>query len=157
MIIDTSVSTAVGTLKDAGDTGVQATRPASAGDVERFDAAMLAVPDPESTPGFVPADEAREVARPAVWLVPEAPAQAIAPPPVSLGTLILDGMDTVRGRIDDAVASIQGTLRDAGAELTVKEMMDIQMQISTLSIQQDLLGKIVGKSTQNLDQLLKAQ
>lgn len=154
MIVDASVSTAVGALRDAGDTGVQATRPAEAGDVERFEAALLATPD--AGPAPMPSIDEQAV-RPAVWIAPEEAAVAAEAPPVSLGTLILDGMNSVRGRIDDAVTSIRGVLHGAEAELTVKEMMDIQMQISTLSIQQDLLGKIVGKSTQNLDQLLKAQ
>lgn len=119
-----------------------ATPPAAAADdVALFQAAMAPPSEVET----------------AVFLAP-APAPADAPTaPPSLGQAILDGMDGVRHQFDSATTGIRHVLESTASDLTIRDMLSIQMQISTLSIQQDLMGKIVGKTTQNVDQLLKAQ
>lgn len=85
---------------------------------------------------------------------PEKPVET-APP--SLGQSILDGIGSLRGQFDASAAKIENYLDAKSVDLTVRDMMSVQMQISTLTIQQDLMGKIVGKATQNVDQMLKAQ
>lgn len=115
---------------------------AAPADVARFAAAIAPPPDAavhHATPFSVP---------------PQAEAAA---PPASLGQAILDGMNGVRRQFDDTMTGIRSVLDNAATDLSARDMLSIQMQISMLTLQQDLMGKIVGKSTQNVDQLLKAQ
>jgi type III secretion protein I len=46
---------------------------------------------------------------------------------------------------------------DGGAAMTTYDMLKLQMGLTQMSIQYDLVGKAISRSTQNLDQLVKMQ
>jgi type III secretion system YscI/HrpB-like protein len=166
MVIDAAIGNIGAGAAGLGQMPGQGT-PASARpeDVQRFEAALGA---PAVEPGTVneaqtaalsrPPVEAADAVRDAARLLPMAPPEAAAAAaPPSLGQSILDGIHSVRGQFDAASAHIEGLLQSQSVDLTVRDMMAVQMQISTFTVQQDLMGKIVGKTTQNIDQMLKAQ
>ncbi|WP_185961328.1 EscI/YscI/HrpB family type III secretion system inner rod protein [Telmatospirillum sp. J64-1] len=154
MVVEAPLGSAgAGLLTDLGQGASQQLRPAQTSDVERFQTAMATPPADLLAPPEAPEPSAQS----AVYLQPVEPQPDLPAPPVSLGQTILDGMNSLRGQFDSQVNTIRDTLTASGSDLTLQQMMSIQMQISTLSVQQDLMGKIVGKATQNVDQLLKAQ
>lgn len=83
---------------------------------------------------------------------------ATAPVPAEgggIGDAILRGIERMRTSYADAMGGLQNTL--AKDEIGAQELLSMQLQVSVLAIQQDLMGKIVSKATQDLDQLLKVQ
>lgn len=169
MVIEATIGSIGAGAAGLGQTPGQGA-PASARpeDVQRFETAMAA---PSAAPAeAAPVDgveqaalsrppvEAADAVRDAARLLPMAPpesAATVAPP--SLGQSILDGINSVRSQFDASATRIASMLDARSTDLTVRDMMAVQMQISTFTVQQDLMGKIVGKTTQNVDQMLKAQ
>lgn len=150
MVIETKLATAAGIGIPAPGLGQGAPAAARPEDVARFEAALTA-PPAETGPATAQAAVVGE-------LQPAPPTQMAAlTAPTSLGEAILDGISRVRDTFDGTVTSIRHLLDTTTSEMTIRDMLSIQMQIATLTIQQDLMGKIVGKATQNVDQLLKAQ
>lgn len=140
-MIRSSLVKVAGTAAQAAAVAPPGPLAAAPQDVARFQAAMAPPPEMQTTAHLLPV-----------------PPPADAPrPPASLGQAILDGLDGVRSRFDSTTTGIRHLLESTASDLTVRDMLSLQMQITTLSIQQDLMGKIVGKATQNVDQLLKAQ
>lgn len=164
MVIETPVGTIAAGAAGLGNLPDQGT-PASARpeDVAIFEAALNAPPTTITQTaaiqagGPVGAIEGTQAATPtsAMMLVPPETPQAATP--LTLGQDILNSLNSVRGQFDTAAADIRGMLEGSSGTLTVGDMLSVQMQISTFTVQQDLMGKIVGKATQNVDQLLKAQ
>lgn len=115
-------------------------------DVAMFEAALK--------PGAAPSVAADPVQLATLKLAPPSAAEMPVP---SLGQDILNGLNSVRAKFDTTAADIRGLLDSSGGALDTRQMLDLQMQISTLTVQQELMGKIVGKATQNVDQMLKAQ
>jgi type III secretion system YscI/HrpB-like protein len=74
----------------------------------------------------------------------------------SPGAKILDSVANMRTGLQDAMREMTNVL-SKGSEMSPAEMMKVQMKFQQVSIQQDLLSKIVSKSEQNVDQLLKGQ
>jgi len=74
----------------------------------------------------------------------------------SLGDKILHGLQNVKSGYDSQVGAVQNSLK-GGDPLSVNEMMQLQLDLSKLSLQGELINKTVSKSTQNLDTLLKSQ
>jgi type III secretion protein I len=75
---------------------------------------------------------------------------------VSLGDNILAGMQNLSTDFKQAWQSVSSAL-DANSPLTSSELLKLQMGITQLSVQYDLVGKAISRSTQNLDQLVKMQ
>jgi type III secretion system YscI/HrpB-like protein len=48
-------------------------------------------------------------------------------------------------------------LGGASGDLSAKEMMNLQMKLQQVQLQQDLMGKVASKTSQNVDTLLKGQ
>ena len=83
------------------------------------------------------------------------PAQASGIPP-SLGDRILSGMNGVSSDLQGAWKTIASTLEtDHG--LNAQEMLKLQLHLSQVSLQYDLVGKAISRSTQNIDQLVRVQ
>jgi type III secretion protein I len=74
----------------------------------------------------------------------------------TLGESILSGLQNLSS---DFRASWQAvnTALDAGPSMTTSELLKMQMGLTQMSIQYDLVGKAISRSTQNLDQLVKLQ
>jgi hypothetical protein len=75
--------------------------------------------------------------------------------PTALGERILNGMERMRVSYQEGMARIDGTVRKD--DMRLPDFMRLFVDTMHMSIQQDMLGKMVGRTTQNLDQLLKGQ
>jgi len=73
----------------------------------------------------------------------------------SPGAKILRHMDGMRTGLKEAVAELESTLAKPNAQPA--DLLKVQMKLQQVTLQQDLMGKVVSKSEQNLDQLLKGQ
>lgn len=72
----------------------------------------------------------------------------------SLGQNMIEGLGEIREAYNQQVESIA---RSASEVSSAAEMLQLQFQITNLTLQQDLLAKTAGKSNQNLETLLKMQ
>jgi type III secretion protein I len=95
--------------------------------------------------------------------VPVQPGMAPLPieSPATLGDRILVGIDQMRGEYREKVGRMAENLEAAriedGGQMQVHHLMQLQMDLMRVMFQEDLLGKIVGRTTQNVDSLLKGQ
>ncbi len=133
-----AISQAVTVADGAGS----AVGPAAAGssDVERFRQVL-----------FAP----RDVADSAVPAVATPVPETVTAPPKNLGEAIistLQSASTEMGRNWNAAAQMV-----TQPDLNMADMLRLQMTVVQTSIQYDLLGKAISKSTNNLDQILKTQ
>ncbi len=72
----------------------------------------------------------------------------------TLGESVVQQMGDLRESYNTKVEAIN----QSAAEMTTPaEMLQLQWQVSSLTLQQDLLAKTAGKSNQNLETLLKMQ
>ena len=77
--------------------------------------------------------------------------------PHSVGDRILAGMQSVSGEFQSAWKSVSASL-DANAEtMGMQDLLKLQMHLVQVSVQYDLVGKAVSRSTQNFDQLVRVQ
>lgn len=137
-------TTYVAALGGTSLTPVSGPAAANAEDVARFEAAMANPGEPAA----VPTPELS-----ASLFTPEPPPMQ----PPTLGEAILEGMGMVRNRVENAVDALRGAIESVGPEIHMQDMIAIQMQLAMLTMQQDLMSKILSRSTQNIDQLAKAQ
>lgn len=78
--------------------------------------------------------------------------------PATLGDRILASVDQMRSGYQDTLERIDTALQsEPRPETRMRDMMEVFVDITKLSLQQEMLGKLAGKSTQNLDTLLKGQ
>ncbi len=79
------------------------------------------------------------------------------PGPSSVGDRILAGMQGVSSEFQSAWKSVAASL-DAGPEtMGMQDLLKLQLQLVQVSVQYDLVGKAVSRSTQNFDQLVRVQ
>lgn len=111
-------------------------------------AAIMAQPTPVAAAAHTVAQTAAQ----------PAPADAIAGPaaPHSMGERILTGMQGVSSDFQAAWKSVSATL-DGNPAIGMQDMLKLQMQLVQVSVQYDLVGKAVTRSTQNIDQLVRLQ
>lgn len=76
--------------------------------------------------------------------------------PHSMGERILTGMQGVSSDFQAAWKSVAATL-DGNPTIGMQDMLKLQMQLVQVSVQYDLVGKAVTRSTQNIDQLVRLQ
>ena len=74
----------------------------------------------------------------------------------SIGDRILSGMQGLSNDVQQSWATVKNAL-DNTSNMTTADMLKLQMGLTQMSIQYDLVGKAISRSTQNLDQLLKMQ
>ena len=110
--------------------------------VERFEDLVSAKTDaPEVAPtDLPPVNETKPV---------EAPA-------LTLGDKILQGMQGLRDQVEMKSDMVKASL-GPGETLNMKEMFQTQMAMTNLMVTEDYIGKIVSKSTQTFDTLLRNQ
>jgi len=123
----------------------------------------LGVDDLAPTPG---AADAGAVARfSELMTVPDAadgvdaPAAVEAAAPTGTATLgdnILGGLQHLSTELQQTWSSVGSALNGAGA-LGMQDLLKMQLGLSQMSVQYELVGKAVSRSTQNLDQLVKLQ
>ena len=98
---------------------------------------------------LVPADA---VVRAPVTASPKNPTTPTSP---TMGDTILSGLRSVSDDMSSKWSAVSRAL-DA-PNLQVAQMLKLQLTISQMSVQYDLVGKAISRSTQNIDQLVKLQ
>ena len=75
----------------------------------------------------------------------------------TLGDNILNGLQRMSSEMQQTWSNVGAALGGAGQNLGMRDMLRMQLGLSTMSIQYELVGKAVSRSTQNIDQLVKLQ
>lgn len=74
------------------------------------------------------------------------------------GNRILDSVQNMRSGYENAVNDLKDLVGKASAEnFGPADAMKLQMKMQEVMLQQELMSKVVSKSTQNIDTLLKGQ
>ena len=132
------------TVQDQGKSGALDKGAASAEDVQKLQSAL------NQPPAEANAANSAQQAEGAEKVAGAQGAQESSP-----GAKILDHMNNMRTGFKDAIQELQSTLSTAGNNPA--DMLKVQMKLQQVTMQQDLMGKVVSKSEQNVDQLLKGQ
>ncbi len=77
--------------------------------------------------------------------------------PHSVGDRILAGMQGVSSDFQAAWKSVSASLDANASTMSMQDLLKLQLQLVQVSVQYDLVGKAVSKSTQNFDQLVRVQ
>lgn len=132
-------------------------------DIARTAQALLSASLPASTSAVAPtgSPDALATARFAAIMETEAPAPlpespAVALPTASLGDRILNGLSGLSSDFTQSWKNVNAVLEN-GASVSTADMLKLQMGLTQLSIQYDLVGKAISRSTQNIEQLVKMQ
>jgi type III secretion protein I len=81
---------------------------------------------------------------------------AVATERKTLGDAILSGMQNLSADFQQSWKTVNAAL-DGGDLMTMSEMLKLQMGLVQVSIQYDMVGKVISRTTQNIDQLVKMQ
>ena len=73
----------------------------------------------------------------------------------SLGDKLLNGMHGLNEGFNSSLDSVEKTLNKV--EITPQEIMSAQVELLKFGLQNELVNKVVSKSTQNLDSMVKSQ
>nr|MDT0253920.1 EscI/YscI/HrpB family type III secretion system inner rod protein [Endozoicomonas sp.] len=77
-------------------------------------------------------------------------------PALTLGDKVLQGMQGLRDHVESKADLVKKHL-EPGEAMGMKDMFKTQMAMTNLMITEDYIGKIVSKSTQTFDTLLRNQ
>jgi len=131
------------TVQDQGKSGTLDKGVASAEDVQKLQAALNQPPADANANGLQQAQGVEKVG-------------AVQPSAESSpGAKILDHMNGMRTGLQEALNGLQGSL--AKPDMSPAELVKVQLKLQQVTMQQELTGKVVSKSEQNIDQLLKGQ
>jgi type III secretion protein I len=75
----------------------------------------------------------------------------------TLGDNILGGLQRLSTDLQHTWTNVGDALSRMGPQPSVHDMLAVQMHLSTMSVQYELVSKAVSRSTQNIDQLVKLQ
>lgn len=117
-------------------------------------APVAQVADPLATARFSEVMNAQPT--PVAEAVEAAYPQALPGERKTLGDTILSGMQGLSSEFQQSWKTVNAVL-DGGSAMTTYDMLKLQMGLTQMSIQYDLVGKAISRSTQNLDQLVKMQ
>ncbi|MEG1767092.1 MAG: EscI/YscI/HrpB family type III secretion system inner rod protein [Comamonas sp.] len=127
-------------------------------------ASVTAPPDAAATQRFAalmrpPEAEAAATLAGAAAIAPSAGAYAIdaAKGPGSVGDRILNGMQDVSDEFRATWTQVSGMLRAGSPELDMTAALKLQVHLAQASLQYEMVGKAVSRSTQNFDQLVRVQ
>jgi type III secretion protein I len=85
--------------------------------------------------------------------VEAAPVTGVQP---SMGERILSGMQGVSSDFQTAWKSVSATL-NSEQPIAMQDLLKMQMNLTQISVQYELVGKAISRSTQNFDQLVRVQ
>lgn len=75
---------------------------------------------------------------------------------MTLGETVLQGMQNVSTDLQKSWSTV-GQVLEGSTSLSVSDLLKVQMGLIQTSVQFEFMGKVVGRSTQNIDQLVKLQ
>jgi hypothetical protein len=130
--------------QDQAKSGAATTGAANAGDVEKLQAALQ-----QQQPTDVAANN------PMQSLGGDKVGGVQATSNESPGARILGHMNGMRTGLQEAVSGLQSIV--ANPNMSSADLLAAQLKLQQVTLQQDLMGKVVAKSEQNVDQLLKGQ
>jgi len=81
---------------------------------------------------------------------------AVSPEHRTMGDSILNGMQNLSADFQQSWKTVSSAL-ESGNTMTTTDMLKLQLGLTQMSVQYDLVGKAISRSTQNLDQLVKLQ
>ena len=120
-------------------------------------AAPVAPADQLATERFAALMEAPQT--PALGGIPAALQAAFAPPPPdatsTLGGQILSGLQGMASDFSGKWHHIAQSLDSMGSEPAISDMLRMQTELLQVSVQYELVGKAVARSTQNIDTLVR--
>ena len=128
-------------ISSTGPSELTPAAPSSTSDVERFRQVL-----------FAPSEGAQP--NPSLAISPAA-SEAVSAPPKNLGEAIISTLQTASTDMSRNWSTAAQLV--AQPNLTMADMLRLQMTVIQSSIQYELLGKAISKSTNNLDQILKTQ
>ena len=74
----------------------------------------------------------------------------------TMGDNILGGLQSMASEFKQNVSHVTASL-EAGTNMGISELLKVQMGLMQMSVQIEMVGKGISRSTQNLDQLVKIQ
>lgn len=74
----------------------------------------------------------------------------------SMGENILKSLQSVSSEFKQNVSNVTASL-EAGTNMGISELLKVQMGLMQMSVQIEMVGKGISRTTQNLDQLVKIQ
>ena len=77
-------------------------------------------------------------------------------PEPGMGDKILEGLSDLKAGMNNQTTSINESVAATEA-MSHQELLKLQLEVQKLGMTQELMAKTAGKSTQNLDTLLKSQ
>lgn len=122
---------------------------ADAAAVGQFEQAMAGAQPPGGVEAMGPADNGPAANGPGGGPAEAAPAGSPAGP----GDAILQGLDKMRSSFGESMQRIGDVL--GKDQVSAQDLMRAQMELHSMSLQNDLMGKVGGKATQSIDQLMK--
>ncbi len=166
-MIDTSLMQQVveRVTEQAGQTTLPTPSQADGGDIQRFQEAIAGGAQPSQTVAGVDglASSGINEVNKLNALEPNAmpPSTAVefpASPAPTLGDTILQGFEKMRASQQTSIANINDiAARGQTNPLSAQDMISMQMQMTSVMLEHDLVAKVVGKATQSLETLFKSQ
>ncbi len=80
-----------------------------------------------------------------------------AHPPASLGDAILQGLEKVRGSLNNGWASATALLDPQNGPVSTPRMLQFELGMLHMGFAHQMIGSVVSKTTQDIDQLVKMQ
>jgi type III secretion protein I len=118
----------------------------------------LAAPDARAAERFAEIMQAGPVSMgPVTAAAPEVlPAAVSTATTQTIGDKILGGLSSLSTDFQQSWKSVAAVVNNDGM-VTTNDMLKLQMNLTQMSVQYDLLGKAISRSTQNVEQLVKIQ
>lgn len=87
---------------------------------------------------------------------PSLSATVVPPASASMGDRILGGIQGLSDDMHSAWSSVSSTL-DSASLVSTQDLLKLQLNLTQVSVQYELVGKAISRTTQNFDQLVKIQ
>ncbi|MET4580099.1 type III secretion system inner rod subunit SctI [Ottowia thiooxydans] len=118
--------------------------------------APAAAPNELAAARFAAIMNAPEVAPVAVAAEPSAALASVSATSETRGDRMLASLQGVSEDFRNTWTTLQTELQ-SDQSMSLRDMMNLQLQVTQMSVQFELLGKVVSRSTQNFDQLVRVQ
>lgn len=83
-------------------------------------------------------------------------ADLIDPPATTLGDRMLQGMERVSGELKARWDTVSDVLKSGNA-ISTHDMLKVQMELTRITVEYELVGKLTNRSTQTIEQLERLQ
>jgi hypothetical protein len=75
----------------------------------------------------------------------------------SLGDKLLTGMAGMGSEFKHSWREVSSVVEAPGTDVSLQDLMRVQLHLVRVAVQYEAMGKAIGKSTQNIDQLVRMQ